>query len=199
MYTSKGERDVSWFEPLPTVSLAMLDAAGLTSNACIVDIGGGESRLIDELIRRGLTCLAVLDVSRAALERAQARLGDAAGLPIWIAADITDEWTLKPMDAWHDRAVFHFLTESEDRARYVEHVKQTVKVGGTVIIATFAPDGPEKCSGLRVMRYSPESLARELGDDFSIVQALPHVHQTPWGTTQSFQYSRFVHLRAAAK
>jgi trans-aconitate methyltransferase len=194
VYTSKGENDVSWFEPFPDLSLAVLDAAGLTSDACIVDIGGGASRLIDELIRRGLTCLAVLDVSLAALERTQTRLGDAARIPIWIAADVTDNWTLKPMDVWHDRAVFHFLTAPGDRARYVHHLKQTVKVGGTTIIATFAPDGPEKCSGLPVMRYSPESLARELGDEFSLVQALPHVHQTPWGATQSFQYSRFVRV-----
>ena len=171
----------------------MLDAAGLKSDACVVDIGGGESRLIDELIRRGLTCLAVLDVSRAALERTQARLGDSARVPIWIVADVTDNWTLKPMDAWHDRATFHFLTQPEDRRRYVGHLKRTVKVGGTAIIATFAPDGPHQCSGLPVARYSPESLAHELGDEFSLVQAFPHAHQTPWGTTQSFQYSRFVH------
>lgn len=193
VYTSKAECDVSWFEPMPNVSLAMLDAAGLTTHWCVVDIGGGESHLIDELIQRGLTCLAVLDVSRAAIERAQTRLGDAARVATWMVADVTDDWTLKPMDAWHDRAVFHFLTEPEDRKRYVDQARRTVKVGGTVIIATFAPDGPQKCSGLPVMRYSPESLAHELGADFSLVQALPHIHQTPFGTSQSFQYSRFIY------
>jgi SAM-dependent methyltransferase len=197
VYSSKGERDVSWFEPSPNVSLAMLDAAGLTADTCVVDIGGGESRLIDELIRRGLKCLAILDVSLAALERTQTRLGDAARIPIWIAADVTGNWALKPMDVWHDRAVFHFLTAPEDRTRYVDHLKQTLKVGGTAIIATFAPDGPERCSGLPVMRYSPESLTRELGDQFSLEQALSHVHQTPWGTTQSFQYSRFLRVDSA--
>ena len=193
VYTSKAECDVSWFEPAPGVSLAMLDDAGLTHQWCVIDIGGGESRLIDQLIQRGLTCLAVLDVSRAAIERAQARLGDASHVPTWMVADVTDDWTLKPMDAWHDRAVFHFLTEPEDRRRYVDQARRTVKVGGTVIIATFAPDGPRKCSGLPVVQYSPESLARELGADFSLVQALPHIHQTPWGTAQSFQYSRFIY------
>jgi SAM-dependent methyltransferase len=193
VYTSKSESDVSWFERMPNVSLAMLDAAGLTAHWCVVDIGGGESRLIDQLIQRGLTCLAVLDVSRAAIERAQTRLGEAARVPTWIVADVTDDWTLKPMDAWHDRAVFHFLTEPEDRKRYVDQAKRTVKVGGTVIIATFAPDGPQKCSGLPVMQYSPDSLAHELGTDFSLVQALPYIHQTPGGTAQSFQYSRFIY------
>ena len=183
---------MSWFELLPSVSLTMLDAAGLRRESCVVDIGGGDSHLIDHLIQRGLTCLAVLDVSNAALERAQLRLGDAARVPIWIAADLTDNWSLPPMDVWHDRAVFHFLTATADRALYVDRLKQTVKVGGAVIIATFAPDGPEKCSGLPVLRYSPESLAQELGDQFSLVEALPHLHRTPWGATQSFQYSRFV-------
>lgn len=195
VYTTKGETDVSWFETVPAVSLRMLDSSGLTAETCVLDVGGGDSRLVDCLIARGLNCLAVLDVSEGALHRAQARLGEAASVPIWIAADVTADWTLKPMDIWHDRAVFHFLTVPDDRARYLAHLRSTLKCDGTAIIATFALDGPEKCSGLPVVRYSPEMLAAELGDSFRLIEWLPHIHTTPWGARQSFQYSRFSHVR----
>jgi hypothetical protein len=115
-------------------------------------------------------------------------------VPTWIAADVTGDWSLKPMDIWHDRAVFHFLTDAADRTRYVRHLRETLKRDGSAIIATFALDGPEKCSGLPVARYSPETLAAELGDGFALVESVPHVHRTPWGTTQSFQYSRFTRV-----
>lgn len=194
VYTTKGEQDVSWFESLPAVSLQMLESSGLTPETCVLDVGGGDSRLVDYLAGRGMDCLAVLDVSGAALQRARSRLGEAATVPVWIEADVTGEWTLKPMDIWHDRAVFHFLTTIEDQARYLEHLRAILKLHGYAIIATFAPDGPEKCSGLPVARYSPESLAERLGSGFALVESRRHVHQTPWGTTQSFQYSRFVRV-----
>jgi SAM-dependent methyltransferase len=133
---------------------------------------------------------AVLDVSGAALDRARARLESAARTPIWIEADVTGDWTLKPMDIWHDRAVFHFLTTAEDRAHYKRQLLDTLKPGGSAIIATFALDGPEQCSGLPVERYSPERLAEELGPAFELRDARAHIHTTPWGHTQSFQYSR---------
>lgn len=195
VYATKGETDVSWFESCPTVSLQLLDAAGLTPESCVLDVGGGDSRLVDQLAARGLDCLAVLDVSGAALERARARLGARAHVPIWIEADVAGEWSLKPMDIWHDRAVFHFLTEETDRRRYREHMRQTLKPGGAAIIATFALDGPETCSGLPVRRYSAELLSAEFGDAFTLVESLPHMHATPWGGTQAFQYSRFVRSR----
>lgn len=190
VYTARREREVSWFEPLPAVSLQMLDAAGMTRHSCVVDIGGGESHLVDALLARGLTCLAVLDVSGVALARARERLGEKASVPLWIEADVTTGWTLKPMDLWHDRAVFHFLTDPADRERYRERLLATLKPGGSAIIATFAPDGPEKCSGLPVQRYSPEELRSVMGEAFELVEARPHVHLTPWGAAQSFQYSR---------
>jgi hypothetical protein len=190
VYSTKGERDVSWFEALPAMSIRMIEAAGLNPNTCIIDVGGGDSRLIDALAARGLDCLAVLDVSAAALQRAQARLGDRAPALTWIEADVTTDWSLKPMDIWHDRAVFHFLTTADARARYRVHLRQTLKVGGAVVIATFALDGPLQCSGLPVERYSAEMLVAELGDDFRLLETLPHLHRTPSGTTQSFQYSR---------
>jgi ubiquinone/menaquinone biosynthesis C-methylase UbiE len=191
VYTTKGESDVSWFETLPAISLEMLEAAGLHQDTCVLDVGGGDSRLADSLAARGMDCLAVLDVSSAALSRAKQRLGAAAAVPIWIEADVTSAWSLKPMDIWHDRAVFHFLTTPVDRSRYVGHMREVLKVGGSAIVATFALDGPEKCSGLPVARYSPDTLAAELGDEFSLLESRPHLHRTPWGAVQSFQYSRF--------
>jgi len=191
VFRTKGERDVSWFEHLPVLSIRMLEAAGLTQASCVIDVGGGDSRLVDQLLARGLKCLAVLDISATALERARARLGALGAGVIWIDADVTDSWSLKPMDIWHDRATFHFLIDATDRARYRKHVLDTLKPGGDLIIATFAPDGPERCSGLPVARYSPDALARELGDQFALVETAPYMHTTPRGVRQSFQYSRF--------
>jgi SAM-dependent methyltransferase len=191
VYTTKGERDVSWFEASPDISIEMIEAAGLTRDTCVLDVGGGDSRLVDLLVARGLTCVAVLDVARAALERAQARLGEKASAVNWIEADVTGDWSWKPVDIWHDRAVFHFLTSEDDRARYKDRLSGVLKAGGSAIIATFALEGPERCSGLPVARYSAESLASELGDQFALVDARRHLHTTPWGATQAFQYSRF--------
>lgn len=173
----------------------MLESAGITAESCVLDVGGGDSHLVDALAARGLDCLAVLDVSGAALDRAKARLGAAAQTPIWIEADVTREWSLKPMDIWHDRAVFHFLTSPEDRAVYARHLLDILRPGGHAIIATFGPDGPEKCSNLPVQRYTPESLLAALGPHFELVEARAHVHTTPWGSQQSFLYS---HLRRLA-
>jgi trans-aconitate methyltransferase len=154
-------------------------------------VGGGESRLIDTLLAEGLDCLAVLDVSHEALEHARARIGAPAHVVTWIESDVTGAWSLKPMDIWHDRAVFHFLVEADDRLRYLTHLRKTLKVNGGAIIATFAPDGPDTCSGLPVARYSPDALAAELGDEFRLMESRQHPHITPSGTVQSFQYSRF--------
>jgi SAM-dependent methyltransferase len=194
VYGAKGEQAVSWFEALPALSLQMLEASGLTPQTCVLDVGGGDSRLVDHLAAQGLECLAVLDVSGAALQRAQSRLGEAASVPVWLEADVTGDWTLKPMDIWHDRAVFHFLTTPEDQERYLGHLRAVLKVRGSAVIATFALDGPDRCSGLPVARYSPESLARRLGTGFTLVDSRWHTHLTPWGTAQSFQYSRFIRV-----
>jgi Methyltransferase domain len=191
VYATKGERDVSWFEPSPDVSLAMIEAAGLTRDTCVIDIGGGESRLVDALVERGVTRVAVLDVAREALLHAQTRLGDNAREIAWIQADVTGAWSWKDADIWHDRAAFHFLTTREDRDKYKQRLEAMLKLGGSAIIATFALDGPEKCSGLPVARYSPETLTSELGEGFVLVDSRRHVHTTPWGATQAFQYSLF--------
>lgn len=194
IYRAKEERDLSWFEGLPAISLAMVEAAGLTADTCVIDVGGGESRLVDALLAKGLHCLAVLDVSAEALRCTQTRVGAPSDLVTWIEADVTGNWQLKPMDIWHDRAVFHFLTDSEDRNRYLARLRGTLKLHGHAIIATFAPDGPATCSGLPVVRYSPETLVAEFGADFSVVEARSYRHVTPAGAEQSFQYSRLLRL-----
>jgi len=192
VFTTKSDEQVSWFEPLPSISLRMLSAAGVSADSCVLDVGGGDSRLVDALVSQGLDCVAVLDVSGAALNRAKTRIGPKADSLLWIESDVTAQWSLKPMDVWHDRAVFHFLTDADGRSRYRDQLLRVVKPGGSAIIATFAPDGPEQCSGLPVARYSPETLAAELGRAVRLVESIPYVHTTPWGATQSFQYSRFV-------
>jgi trans-aconitate methyltransferase len=192
VYATKGEHDVSWFEASPIVSLQLIEATGLAARTCVLDVGGGESRLVDALLARGVMCIAVLDVAREALVRAQARLGDKARDVAWIEADVTGAWSWKEVDIWHDRAVFHFLTERADRDSYKAKLAEMLKPGGSAILATFAPDGPEKCSGLPVARYSPEMLGSELGEGFVLVDSRRHTHTTPWGTLQAFQYSRFV-------
>lgn len=156
----------------------------------MIDIGGGDSRLVDHLISRGVRCVTVVDISGAALRRAAERL---PGAPVrWIEADMTGDWTAPPVDLWHDRAAFHFLTEANDRARYVEHLTTTLKPGGQAIIATFALAGPAKCSGLDVMRYSAATLAAELGPVFHLIETLDDEHHTPAGSVQRFCYNRFI-------
>jgi hypothetical protein len=139
-----------------------------------------------------LTCITVLDVSSTALARARARLGSRAALSRWIEADVTGEWTEPSVDVWHDRAVFHFLTDAAQRDAYIAHLRRALKTGGTAIIATFAPDGPTKCSGLAVQRYSPASVGTLLGPDFGLAEAVIDSHQTPNGGRQPFAFGRFI-------
>jgi trans-aconitate methyltransferase len=191
IYTSKGEAEVSWFQESPAISLEMIELAGASPATAIIDIGGGASRLADALLDRGFQAVSVLDLSAAALETAKARLGGRASQIEWIVADITAWEPTRSYDVWHDRAAFHFLTEERDRAAYVARLVKAVTPGGHAIIATFAPDGPERCSGLPVMRYDAESLAAVVGDAFTLVTSRRHEHTTPWGATQRFQFSLF--------
>lgn len=157
----------------------------------MVDIGGGDSRLVDALLHRGLSCLTVLDVSSSALMRARARLGARQDAVRWIEADVTGDWHIDHVDVWHDRAVFHFLTEPADRRRYVAKALEVVKPGGHVVVATFAADGPRKCSGLDVVRCSPESLTETFGTRFHLIESVQHRHVTPAGVVQPFTYVVF--------
>ena len=191
VYATKGEAEVSWFQESPAISLEMIRAANPDHGADIIDIGGGASRLVDALLQDGYRDIAVLDLSANALDAAKKRIGAAASAVDWIVADATTWQPVKTYDVWHDRAAFHFLTDPRDRIAYVGRLRTAVASGGHVIIATFAPDGPEKCSGLPVQRHDSASLAAELGPGFDLVETRSQIHRTPWQSTQAFQFSRF--------
>lgn len=191
VYTKKGENEVSWFQENPATSLELIAQVGAKPGSAIIDIGGGASRLVDNLVQRGFEDVTVLDLSEAALEAAKARLGKHAAHVHWMVADATTWEPQKAYEIWHDRAAFHFLTDEHDRSEYVARLGRAVKAGGYVIIATFALDGPERCSGLQVVRYDPASLGKTLGSAFELVDTRQHTHATPWGTEQSFQFSLF--------
>jgi SAM-dependent methyltransferase len=191
VYSTKGEAEVSWFQDTPTISLRMIRAASSDHTAAIIDIGGGASRLVDNLLREGYRDVAVLDLSAGALEASKKRIGAAAATIDWIIADATSWQPAKTYDVWHDRAAFHFLTDPRDRAAYVERLRSAVAPGGHVIIGTFALDGPEKCSGLPVQRHDSASLSVELGPGFELIETRNETHHTPWHATQAFQFSRF--------
>jgi SAM-dependent methyltransferase len=193
VYSTKGEAEVSWYEDTPELSLDLLREAGLTASMSVIDIGGGASHLVDALVAMGQAHVSVLDLSAAALKTAQSRLADAERVS-WFVSDIT-AWTPdQPYDLWHDRAAFHFLTAPQDQQAYVRVLTQALKPGGKAIIGTFAPDGPEKCSGLPIARYDAETLQAVLGPQFSLVATRQHEHATPWGAVQKFQFSTFEKL-----
>jgi SAM-dependent methyltransferase len=191
VYGTKGEKEVSWFQDSPTISLDLIDATGVAKGASILDIGGGASRLIDALLDQGFESLTVLDLSEKALATTRARLGRKAANVRWIVADVTKWEPAETYDVWHDRAAFHFLMEPHDRAAYAERLREAVRLGGHVIIGTFAPDGPERCSGLPVMRHDAVSLGETFGRSFELMESRRHDHQTPMGGIQRFQFSRF--------
>jgi ubiquinone/menaquinone biosynthesis C-methylase UbiE len=189
VYTTKATDAVSWFQEHARNSLKLIQKTGVPLSAAIIDIGGGASTLVDDLLAKGYCNLSVLDLSAAALSAAQSRLGPKASGVNWVVADITEaELPAQSYDVWHDRAVFHFLTTAEDRQAYVQAVLRAVKPGGHVIVATFAEDGPLQCSGLPVMRYNPDELHAEFGEPFTLVHHEKESHQTPFGTAQQFTY-----------
>jgi SAM-dependent methyltransferase len=192
VYATRSEKEVSWFQENPAPSLELIAATGLSHEAAIVDVGGGTSRLADRLLDRGFRRLTILDLSANALAEAKARLGPRAEGIDWIAADVTAWEPSTAYDLWHDRAAFHFLTEPADRDAYIARLSKALRPGGHAIIATFAADGPERCSGLPIVRYDPEELARTLGGGFKLVESRRHDHLTPGGNTQRFQFSRFL-------
>jgi SAM-dependent methyltransferase len=198
VYRTKREDEVSWFQASPTMSLDLIHAAGIGRNASIVDIGGGASRLVDALLDEGFTDVTVLDLSEESMAKAKARLGARANSVTWIVADATTWQPTRTYDLWHDRAAFHFLTTPEDRAAYAERVLRAVRSSGQVIIGTFAPDGPERCSGLPVVRHDAESIGKVLGPSLELVETRRHNHQMPMGGNQKFQFSRFRRVRSAS-
>jgi 2-polyprenyl-3-methyl-5-hydroxy-6-metoxy-1,4-benzoquinol methylase len=190
VYGAKAPDEVSWFRPHLETSLSLIERATSGDlSASIIDVGGGASSLVDDLIDCGYRNLTVLDISQAALDVPQQRLGNAARTVRWVCADVLKS-TLSPRsyDVWHDRAVFHFLTTPEDRIAYVRSVSSAVRTGGHVIVSTFGPQGPVKCSGLDVMRYDADSLHHEFGARFRLVESSKEIHNTPFGTQQQFLY-----------
>jgi len=189
VYQSKPVTQVSWFQEHAERSLQFIRNTGIAQDAHIMDVGGGASTLVDDLLCDGYSKLTVLDISVAALLVARKRLGPDADKVHWLEADITQaEFPEASVDVWHDRAVFHFLTNPQDRRRYVSNVLRAVKPGGHVIIATFAEDGPLRCSGLDIVRYRPDSLHDEFGEAFKLVASDQEVHHTPGGADQKFIY-----------
>ena len=200
VYGAKASDQVSWFRPHLETSLALIEhAAHGNQTATIVDVGGGASTLVDDLLARGYRNLTVLDISQAALDVARSRLGERGESVQWLRADVTQaQLPMASVDVWHDRAVFHFLTSAEQRLGYVRTVTSALKPGGHVVIGTFGPAGPTKCSGLDVVRYDSEALSREFGEKFRLIESAIEMHTTPSGASQQFLYCHFTMAGGAA-
>ncbi len=188
-YSTKAPTERSWTEPLPADSLRLVNESNLAKSAAIIDIGGGASHLVDELLKQDYSDITLLDISQSAIDETQKRLGNSIS---YICADITQWGPMSKYHLWHDRAVFHFLTTQEQQHRYFETLRTATSTGSQVIIATFAPTGPESCSGLPVQRWSQDELALFLSPLCHIVSTYETIHTTPWGSTQPFTW---VHAR----
>lgn len=198
VYSSRGEGQTSWYREHLDLSLELVDGLPLAKDAPIIDVGGGRSTLVDDLLARGFQDISVLDLSATALDQSAARLGAAAAGIHWLAADITDvDLPASHYALWHDRAVFHFLTNAGSQAAYITRATRSVRPGGHLLLATFAEDGPEKCSGLPVCRYGATALAEKFAQGFAPVNQRRESHRTPFGTEQSFTYLLLRRLPAA--
>lgn len=192
VYKTKLPEQVSWFQSHLAKSLELIVESGIDKRDRIIDVGGGASTLVDDLLTKGYGNLAVLDISAAALHKSKERLGERADKITWIEADILKfDFQENSFDLWHDRAVFHFLTEPDERKKYIKALERALKPEGFFIIASFNLEGPSKCSGLDVMRYNPETLSQELGSDFLFLESMNEQHQTPSSAFQSFIYCIF--------
>lgn len=190
VYATKSNDEVSWYEVDPSLSLDLIQKVS-PSPKSVIDVGGGQSFLVDRLLDIGIGKVAVLDISNVALDRTKDRLGGRAANVEWIEGDVTSISNVGTFDLWHDRAVFHFLTETKDRQAYVELAVKSIPAGGHLIIGTFAFDGPEKCSGLPVCRYDADSMASTFGNRFMLESSQNHVHATPSGKEQHFFFGVF--------
>ena len=189
VYQTKAPNAVSWYAAHLETSLRLIQKAAPDRTASIIDVGGGEATLIDDLLVYGYERLSVLDISETAIEVAKQRLGAAASRVTWIVDDDTQAALPENhFDVWHDRAVFHFLTTQDQRSAYVRKVAHAMKAGGHVIVATFGPQGPEKCSDLEVVRYDADALHNQFGKRFQLLDSMTEIHHTPFGTTQQFLY-----------
>ena len=193
IYTNKTPSEVSWTQETPSLSLSMIESLALSKDAPIIDVGGGESQLVDHLLTMGFTDLTVLDISAEALERSKKRLGDKATQIDWIVADITSFKPKRNYTLWHDRAVFHFLTEKDSIEYYTNMVRENV--GEHLLLSTFSLDGPQKCSGLPIKQYSASSLNAVFSASFDLIKSSEEIHNTPFETTQAFIYCHFKQKR----
>ncbi len=191
IYTTRSPDEVSWYEPAPVISPTLIAEACKEGAESVIDIGGGASSLVDHALDLGIERVAVLDISEAGLAVSKRRLGNRADSVEWIVGDVTTLDDVGRFDVWHDRAVFHFLTDDEDRRHYVRLAERTVEPDGTAIMATFAADGPERCSGLDVRRYESAQLAMQCGPGFELAQTQYHLHITPGHVRQNFLYATF--------
>lgn len=189
IYATKAPDQVSWYSPHLSASLELIERAPLARTAAVIDVGGGESTLVDDLLARGYEDITVLDISQKAIDATRSRLGKQGERVQWLTADITSfEFEASRFDVWHDRAVFHFLTAPSQRAAYVRQAARAVKPGGHVILGTFGPEGPTRCSGLDVVRYDAGALHHEFGAQFRLLDSSSQLHRTPFGTVQQFLY-----------
>ena len=195
VYQKHSPAEVGWYQAYPERSLKLIHNTGSGIDSRIIDVGGGTSKLSGLLLDQGYKKLAVLNISGKSIERAKSQLGEKFNRITWIEADVTKYSFTQQYDIWHDRAVFHFLTETEERKAYINSLNQALKPNGHLIIATFSPDAPPKCSGLAVVRYSPKTLQDELGDNFNLAEALVEDHVTPSGIKQNFIFCRFINYR----
>lgn len=189
VYATKQPHEVSWTQEVPDASLRLIHEAGLPKSAPVIDIGGGDSRLVDFLLEEGYEDITVLDISEAALDRARKRLGDKGNLVTWIASDIRDFRPERQYSIWHDRAAFHFLTSPGDIATYVDITSKAVK--NYMVIGTFSETGPEKCSGLPVSRYRAAQLTKLFAGSFDNISCIREDHITPFNTVQNFLFCSF--------
>jgi hypothetical protein len=191
VYATKGETGVSWHQAEPRLSLELIRAVAPADGGRIIDVGGGASVLVDRLLDLPFERIAILEIAETALDKVRRRLGDRARRVEWVAADVTEIRDVGTFDVWHDRAVFHFLTDAADREKYADLARRTVPEGGHLIIASFADDGPKRCSDLDVCRYNAASMAAELGEGFSLINQARETHTTPWNASQAFFYGVF--------
>lgn len=198
VYTDKGTESVSWYQQRPETSLGLIHASGASHNDALIDVGGGASTLVDCLLEQGFTDLSVVDIAGRALKSAQMRLGRTADRVNWIQADITEFAPPRQYRLWHDRAVFHFLTEASDQQSYLSALRQGLQPGGHLVIAAFALDGPEMCSGLPVRRYDEALMTDTLGTDFCLLGTRQEGHQTPDGKMQQFSFYLYQYQSQAA-
>jgi cyclopropane fatty-acyl-phospholipid synthase-like methyltransferase len=191
VFSTKTEKEVSWYQDYPSTSMEVIESLNLPKNAAIIDIGGGDSYLIDALLEKGYTNLYLLDISAKAIERIQARLAERAKNVKFIVSDVLDFQTDITFDLWHDRASFHFLTEEKEIKNYSENVAKYISTEGNMIIGTFSENGPKKCSGLDITQYSEEKMKAVFGSIFDLQTCFTHDHTTPFETIQNFIFCTF--------